>query len=85
MNYSKVIVYATQTCPYCTMIADWLTAKHVAFEKIFVDKNEQAAMDMVKKTGQMGVPVTEIQYPDRKPEFVVGFNQPQLAYMLNIA
>ncbi len=84
MNYSKVIVYATHTCPYCNMISDWLTDKNVRFEKIMVDRDRQAAMDMVKKTGQMGVPVTEIQYPDRKPEFIVGFNTPALSYMLGV-
>lgn len=84
MNYSKVKVYATTTCPYCTMVADWLKTKNVEFEKILVDQNEQAAREMVEKTGQMGVPVTEIQYTDRKSEYVVGFNQPQLAYMLGV-
>ncbi len=85
MNYSKVIVYATTTCPYCTMIAQWLTDKKVAFEKILVDRNEEAAIHMVRKTGQMGVPVTEIQYADRNPEFIIGFNPPQLSYMLGLS
>ena len=84
MNYSKVKVYATTTCPYCTMIADWLTSKKVPFEKIMVDQDHKAAIDMVQKTGQMGVPVTEIEYPDRKSEIVVGFDQAQLAYMLGL-
>lgn len=84
MNYSKVKVYATSTCPYCTMVADWLKTKNVEFEKILVDQNEQVAREMVEKTGQMGVPVTEIQYTDRKSEYVIGFNQPQLAYMLGV-
>jgi glutaredoxin len=84
MNYSKVKVYATTTCPYCTMEADWLTQKNVVFEKILVDQDQKAATDMIQRTGQMGVPVTEIEYPDRKPEFVIGFNQPQLAYMLGV-
>lgn len=84
MNYSKVKVYATTTCPYCTMVAEWLKDKKVEFEKILVDQNQEAAMEMVQKTGQMGVPVTEIAYPDRKPEYIVGFNQPQLAYMLGV-
>lgn len=84
MNYSKIIVYATKTCPYCTMAADWLTDKKVKFEKILVDENQQAAMEMVKNTGQMGVPVIEVQYKDRKSEYLVGFNPPQLAYMLGV-
>lgn len=84
MNYSKIKVYATTTCPYCTMIANWLTTKQVPFEKILVDQDQKAAMDMVQKTGQMGVPVTEIVLKDGKSEFVVGFNQPQLSYLLGI-
>jgi len=84
MNYSNVKVYATTTCPYCTMVADWLKSKNVAFEKVLVDHDQQAANDMVEKTGQMGVPVIEIAYTDRKPEYVVGFNQPQLSYMLGV-
>lgn len=84
MNYSNVKVYATTTCPYCTMVSEWLTSKNVKFEKILVDQNESAAREMVEKTGQMGVPVTEIEYPDRKAELVIGFNQPQLAYMLGV-
>lgn len=84
MNYSNVKVYATTTCPYCTMVADWLKSKNVKFEKVLVDQDQQAANDMIQKTGQMGVPVIEIGYSDRKPEFIVGFNQPQLAYMLGV-
>jgi len=84
MNYTKIKVYATTTCPYCTMIADWLTGKKVAFEKILVDQDQKAAIDMVQRTGQMGVPVTEIVMKDGKSEFVIGFNPPQLAYLLGV-
>jgi len=84
MNYSKVTVYATTTCPYCTMVADWLQSNHIPFDKVLVDQNHEAAKEMFQKTGQLGVPVTEIQYADRKPEYVIGFNQPQLAYMLGV-
>lgn len=84
MKYSKIIVYATKTCPYCTIIANWLTDKNITFEKVFVDEDQKAATEMVGKTGQMGVPVTEIQYPDRKPEYLVGFNPDQFGYMLGV-
>jgi glutaredoxin 3 len=84
MNYSKVKVYATTTCPYCTMVADWLKTKNVEFEKVLVDQNQEAATEMVQKSGQMGVPVIEIAFLDRKAEYIVGFNQPQLAYILGV-
>lgn len=84
MNYSKVKVYSTTTCPYCKMEADWLKSKKIEFEEVKVDQNHEEAKHMVEKTGQMGVPVTEIQYKDRKSEYIVGFNPPQLAYMLGV-
>ena len=84
MNYKTVKVYATTTCPYCTMIADWLTTKNIPYEKILVDHDQQAAMDMVRRTGQMGVPVTELIMKDGKSEFIIGFNQSQLSYFLGI-
>jgi glutaredoxin 3 len=84
MNYTKIKVYATTTCPYCNMVAAWLTSKNVSFEKILVDQDQEAAREMVKKTGQMGVPVTEIAYKDKKSEYVIGFDQPQLAYILGV-
>jgi len=66
------------------MVADWLQSNHIPFDKVLVDQNHEAAKEMFQKTGQLGVPVTEIQYADRKPEYVIGFNQPQLAYMLGV-
>ena len=84
MNYTKIKVYATTTCPDCTMIANWLTQKNITFEKILVDQDQKAATDMVHRTGQMGVPVTEFIMNNGKSEFVIGFNQPQLAYFLGI-
>ncbi len=84
MNYTKIKVFATTTCPYCTMIADWLTQKNISFEKILVDQDQQAAIDMVRRTGQMGVPVTEIIMKNGTSEFIVGFNQPQLSYFLGL-
>jgi len=84
MNYKQITVFATTTCPYCTMIENWLKSKKVEFKKILVDQDHEAARHMVKLTGQMGVPVTEIEYKDDRTEFVIGFNQPQLSYMLGV-
>lgn len=84
MNYSKVKVYSTTTCPYCKMEVEWLRSKQVNFEEVKVDLQHEEAKQMVEKTGQMGVPVTEIEYPDRKSEYIVGFNTAQLSYMLGV-
>lgn len=77
-----VKLYSTTTCPYCKMEAKWLTDKKIQFDEVHVDLNREEAEDMVKKTGQMGVPVTGIKYEDGEEEFVIGFDKPQLAQIL---
>ncbi len=55
-----ITVYSSKTCPWCTKVKEYLDGKGVAYETVDVSENREAAMDMVKKTGQMGVPVTKI-------------------------
>jgi glutaredoxin 3 len=84
MKPTGVKLYSTTTCPYCKMEAVWLDEKKVKFEEVHVDLNQKEAEDMVKKTGQMGVPVTAIQYEGGEEEYIVGFDRPQLAQILNV-
>ena len=62
-------VFSTATCPWCTKAKEYLSKKGVAFETVDVSANREAAMDMVKKTKQMGVPV--IQIGER---YIVGYD-----------
>jgi glutaredoxin 3 len=80
----KVVLYATMSCPYCKMEESWLKEKGIEHEMVYVDHNRKKAEEMVKKTGQMGVPVTEIQYEDSEPEFIIGFNKLQLTNILGV-
>ena len=80
----KVKLYSTMTCPYCKMEKAWLEENKVEHEVTFVDLNPDAAQEMVDKTGQMGVPVTEIQYEELEPEFIIGFDKPRLSQILEI-
>jgi glutaredoxin-like YruB-family protein len=68
----SVTVYSTPTCPYCVMAKDYFTSKGVSFEDVDVSRDRARAMEMVQKSGQMGVPVIAIG-----DEVVVGF-QPAL-------
>ncbi|NLK31013.1 MAG: NrdH-redoxin [Aminobacterium colombiense] len=63
-------VYSTPTCPWCTKAKEYLTSKGVEFEVVDVAKDREAAMDMVKRTKQMGVPV--VQFDD---VYIVGFDR----------
>ena len=80
-----VKLYSTHSCPYCKMEKTWLDKNKVNYELVYVDQNQKEAEAMVVKTGQMGVPVTEIQYEDAEPDYIIGFDQPKLANILNVA
>jgi len=75
----KIKVYSTPACPYCYALKDFLRENKIEFEDIDVSADSQAAEEMIKKSGQMGVPVTEID-----GKIVVGFDKEKLEKLLNI-
>ncbi len=80
----NVKLYSTLSCPYCKMEKAWLESKNVKHDVVYVDLNPKEGEAMVAKTGQMGVPVTEIIYEDEESEFVVGFDKERLSSILGI-
>ena len=70
MTEHKVKVYSTQTCPWCHKVKDFLKEKKIKFEDIDVGKDQKAANEMVEKSGQMGVPVTDVD-----GTIIVGFDK----------
>lgn len=66
----SVKVYSTPSCPWCTVAKNYLKSKNVKFEDMDVSKNREAAMEMVQKSGQRGVPVIDID-----GNIIVGFDQ----------
>ena len=66
----KVIVYSTRTCPWCVKAKEFLTAKKVKFEDVRVDEDRAKAEEMIEKSGQMGVPVIDID-----GKIIVGFDR----------
>lgn len=81
---THVKLYSTTTCPYCKMEKSWLDENKIQHDVIYVDKDHEEAQKMVEKTGQMGVPVTEVQFDEGDPEYVIGFDQPKLAELLGL-
>lgn len=69
----SVKVYSTPTCPWCTVAKNYLSSRKVAFEDLDVSRDRNAAMEMVKKSGQRGVPVIDID-----GEIIVGFDQAKI-------
>jgi len=75
----KVKIYTTPTCPFCFLAKEYLKEKGIEFEEIDVSKNEAAAMEMIQKSGQMGVPVIEID-----GQIVVGFDKEKIDELLGL-
>jgi len=72
-------VYSTPECPWCEAVKDFLSFHNISFEEIDVSVDEKAAQEIVKKSGQTGVPVIEID-----GKIISGFNKPLLEEILGI-
>lgn len=75
----KIKVYSTPTCFWCSKLKEWLKQNKIEFEEIDVSEDAKAAQEMIEKSGQMGVPVTEID-----GKIVVGFDVNALKKLLKI-
>jgi glutaredoxin-like YruB-family protein len=76
----RVTVYTTPTCTWCTTIKTYLKEKNIAFTEVNVAANPTRAEEMVKKSGQQGVPQTDIN-----GQIVVGFDKARINQLLEIA
>ncbi|ANU13226.1 glutaredoxin [Planococcus halocryophilus Or1] len=75
---NQVTVYSTDTCPYCTMMKNFLEQNNVAYTEVNVQHDQAAANRLVQTTGQMGVPQTNIN-----GEWVLGFDPNRVSELLN--
>ena len=75
---TKVKIYTTNTCTYCDMDKDYMKEKSIGYEEINVESDEAAAKEMIEKSGQMGVPVLEIN-----GKVLVGFNKEEIEKALH--
>jgi glutaredoxin-like YruB-family protein len=76
----NIVVYTTPTCGYCTQAKSFLARQGVCFVEKNVAADRRAAAEMVRISGQRGVPVITVDN-----EVVVGFNQPRLMQLLSRA
>ncbi|MDC7232295.1 MAG: glutaredoxin domain-containing protein [Spirochaetales bacterium] len=74
----SVVVYSTPSCGYCNLAKDYFKKNNIAFTDYNVAVNPQKAEEMVKKSGQMGVPVIDVN-----GRIIVGFNQPAIESALH--
>jgi len=80
MSEEKVVkVYSTSVCPWCKKTKSFLDENNISYEDLNVAENKEARDEMIKKSGQMGVPVIDIDN-----DIVIGFNQAQLKEKLGL-
>lgn len=75
----RVTVYTTPSCTWCNTIKTYLKEKKVHFLEVDVASNHAKAQEMVKKSGQQGVPQTDIN-----GQIVVGFDKKRINELLEI-
>lgn len=78
MTNNNVMVYSTKTCPFCVMVKEYFDKKGVKYEDIDVGSDRTKAMEMVAKSGQMGVPVIDIN-----GQITIGFQPDVFEKLLN--
>lgn len=69
----NITIYSTPTCPYCKLAKSYLQSKNIPYKDIDVSGDDKAAEEMIHKSGQMGVPVIDID-----GKIIVGFQKQAL-------
>ena len=75
----NVIIYTTPTCVYCKMTKEFFKQNNVEFSEKNVAVDASARDDMIQKSGQMGVPVIDVN-----GKLVIGFDKLKLSELLGI-
>ncbi len=78
IKVNNVTVYTTTRCPYCVMMKNFLTDKNIPFTEVNVEKDPLAMQKVVQKTGQVGVPQTEVN-----GKWILGFDPDSVVSALN--
>lgn len=79
-SQKRVVVFSTSSCPWCNRVKQYLRQNHITFKDVDVSRDRKAAEDMVRMTGQSGVPVVMIG-----SRSIVGFDKRKIDRYLGIA
>ncbi len=74
-----VKIYSTLTCPWCLKAKQFFKDNNIVFEDTDISNNQSAAEEMVQKSGQMGVPVLDIE-----GEIIIGFDKEKIKSALGL-
>lgn len=74
-----VKIYTTPFCVFCKMTKDFFRSNNIQYQEFDVASDAKAREEMIQKSGQFGVPVTDID-----GKLVIGFDRARLAELLGI-
>jgi len=75
----RIVVYTSPSCPWCNKLKTYLRKHHIMFREVDVARDQKAAQDLVRRSGQTGTPQTDID-----GRIIVGFDKPKLDEILGI-
>jgi len=76
----KIIIYTSPNCYYCHQLKDFLNFHKIEFEEKDISQSQEVMEEMIRKSGQIGVPVIDID-----GEIISGFYQPEIEEKLGIS
>ena len=76
---TSVKIYSTPSCPWCKKTKEFLKENKISFTDIDVASDQKAAKEMIEKSGQMGVPVIDID-----GKIIVGYKESELKEALGL-
>lgn len=77
---AKITIYSAPWCVYCKMVKSYLDEKKIAYTELDVSTNDTAKDEMIEKSGQLGIPVVDID-----GKIIIGFDKPAINAALNIS
>jgi len=76
---TKVTIYTTPSCVYCKMTKEYFKSKNIKYDEYDVFADASKREEMIKKSGQLGVPVIDIG-----GKIVIGFDRPKINQLLKL-
>jgi glutaredoxin-like YruB-family protein len=76
---AKVKIYTTPSCVYCKMTKEFFKQNNVEYDEMNVAMDATARDEMVQKSGQLGVPVIDVD-----GKIIIGFDERKLKETLGL-
>lgn len=73
------MIYTTPNCMWCKKAKEYFKEQNIAYNEIDVSRDQKQAQEMIRKSGQMGVPVIDIE-----GTIILGFDRPSIDRNLNL-